>query len=285
MKKLIKTYCLLLFLTTMLLPSHVQSQIKVGEYHNFQYSLIKTYSPPPLQINKHLLVTKLNKDIKKVTTMAGNMGAWKGLAALDDGLNTLAGTMFYYSDIVADKEIEIYKNNSDDDWGVSVPVSKLCGKPDQSVSFHFTSYEYAQNFAEDMFYIQQPFRTEQLKIKQHNDSLMSADSIRFSILVIKYREMEIKPTVTEEQRKYIVQANLFNQKKEYEKAIDLYNKVIDLGQTAYPAAYYNLALLLAQTQRFSKAIYNMKKYLMLVPEAPDARAAQDKIYEWEAEIE
>jgi len=57
--------------------------------------------------------------------------------------------------------------------------------------------------------------------------------------------------------------------------------VIDLGQTAYPAAYYNLALLLAQTQRFSKAIYNMKKYLMLVPEAEDARAAQDKIYEWE----
>jgi hypothetical protein len=28
----------------------------------------------------------------------------------------------------------------------------------------------------------------------------------------------------------------------------------------------------------------MKKYLMLVPEAEDARAAQDKIYEWEAEI-
>ena len=60
--------------------------------------------------------------------------------------------------------------------------------------------------------------------------------------------------------------------------------MIDLGQTAYPAAYYNLALLLAQTQRFSKAIYNMKKYLMLEPEVEDARSAQDKIYLWEAQL-
>jgi hypothetical protein len=28
----------------------------------------------------------------------------------------------------------------------------------------------------------------------------------------------------------------------------------------------------------------MKKYLMLVPDAADAREAQDKIYEWEAFI-
>jgi hypothetical protein len=26
----------------------------------------------------------------------------------------------------------------------------------------------------------------------------------------------------------------------------------------------------------------MKKYLLLMPEAPDATSAQDKIYEWEA---
>jgi len=29
----------------------------------------------------------------------------------------------------------------------------------------------------------------------------------------------------------------------------------------------------------------MKKYLMLVPDAEDARGAQDKIYEWEAWIQ
>jgi hypothetical protein len=29
----------------------------------------------------------------------------------------------------------------------------------------------------------------------------------------------------------------------------------------------------------------LKNYLLLVPDAPDTRAAQDKIYEWEFEIE
>ena len=281
MKNLIRPYCLLIFLTTMLFTTLVHAQIEVGEYHNSQYSLIKTYSPPPLQVNRHQLLTKLNKDIKKVTTMAGNMGVWKGLAALDDGFNTQAGTMFYYSDMVADKEIEVYKNNRDDDWGVSVPVSKLCGKPDHSVSFHFTSYENAQDFAENMFYIQQPFRIEQLKIKQHNDSLIRADSIRFGILVIKYREMEVKPTVTEEQRKYIIQANSFTNDKLYEQAIEVYKKALAIDPVAYPAAYYNMALLLAEKKDFGEAIKNMKKYLLLVPDASDARAAQDKIYEWE----
>jgi len=122
---------------------------------------------------------------------------------------------------------------------------------------------------------------EQLKINQYNDSINRADSIQFSTLVAKYREMEVKPSVTEEQRKYIVQANMFNQKKEYSKAIDLYKKVIEVNATSYPAAYYNLALLEAQISSYKEAISFMKKYLLLVPDAPDARAAQDKIYEWE----
>ena len=145
-------------------------------------------------------------------------------------------------------------------------------------------FDYNVDWLADYLYAIKFFLYEKPQIDRTNDSIRVADSVHFSILAAKYREMEVKPTVAEEQRKYIVQANLLNQKKEYEKAIDLYNKVIDVDPAAYPAAYYNLALLLAQTQRFSKAIYNMKKYLMLVPEAEDARAAQDKIYEWEAEM-
>jgi len=43
-------------------------------------------------------------------------------------------------------------------------------------------------------------------------------------------------------------------------------------------------LLNAQVHNFDAAVYYMKKYLMLVPEASDARSSQDKIYEWEAQI-
>lgn len=100
-----------------------------------------------------------------------------------------------------------------------------------------------------------------------------------------YRALKVKPPVSEEQRKFIVQANLFNQQKNYTKAIELYTQAIELDQTAYPAGYSNLALLLAQINNFSAAIDNMKKYLLLEPEASDARSGQDKIYEWEAMIQ
>lgn len=97
-----------------------------------------------------------------------------------------------------------------------------------------------------------------------------------------YRALKVKPPVSEEQRKFVVQANAFNEKKMYNEAITLYEQAIEVDQTAYPAAYSNLALLSAQVKKYDDAIYHMKKYLLLVPDASDARGAQDKIYEWEA---
>lgn len=97
----------------------------------------------------------------------------------------------------------------------------------------------------------------------------------------KYRALSVKPAVSEEQRKFIVQANLLTGQKDYENAINIYRKAVELDQTSYPSAYSNMALLSAQVNDYNLAIYNMKKYLLLVPDAADARGAQDKIYEWE----
>jgi tetratricopeptide (TPR) repeat protein len=106
----------------------------------------------------------------------------------------------------------------------------------------------------------------------------------FEPIAASYRTLRTKPQMSEEQRKLVVQANGFNEQKMYGKAIELYKKAIEVDQTAYPAAYSNLALLSAQTNQFNAAIYYMKKYLMLEPEASDARSAQDKIYLWETQI-
>jgi tetratricopeptide (TPR) repeat protein len=107
----------------------------------------------------------------------------------------------------------------------------------------------------------------------------------FEPIAAKYRELKIKPVISEEQRKYIVQANSFNEQKNYVRAIALYLKAIEVDQTSYPAAYYNLAILSAQVNEFYGAIFYMKKYLMLEPEASDSRSAQDKIYVWEAQLD
>lgn len=115
-------------------------------------------------------------------------------------------------------------------------------------------------------------------------SRYEAQLILFKPIAAKYRELKVKPTVSEEQRKFIVQANSFNEKKMYVKAIELYVKAIEIDQTAYPAGYSNLALLSAQINSYDAAIYYMKKYLLLEQEGSDARSAQDKIYEWEAQV-
>lgn len=87
--------------------------------------------------------------------------------------------------------------------------------------------------------------------------------------------------VSEEQRKLIVQANGLGQQKMYEDAIAYYYKALEINSLSYPPAYFNIALLQAQNGRFDLAIMYMKYYLLLSPGATDARAAQDKIYEWE----
>lgn len=46
--------------------------------------------------------------------------------------------------------------------------------------------------------------------------------------------------------------------------------------------HYNLSLVLAHLEMWPEAISEMRRYLIAAPDAPDARAAQDQIYRWEA---
>ncbi len=177
-----------------------------------------------------------------------------------------------FSDII-DYYIEARTNHKiSDDGSVWIRFSSelILGR----YTFIFKGEYSCDPFAKALFFVQ----TQQQE-KRYNSQL-----ILFEPLAAQYRELKVKPTVSEEQRKYIVQANGFNEQKMYEKAIELYKKAIEVNQTAFPAAYSNLALLSAQVNKFDAAIYYMKKYLMLEPEADDARSAQDKIYLWEAQL-
>lgn len=181
-------------------------------------------------------------------------------------------------------------------------------KKDEMASVHFTNI--INSVAFGVFYgkitvyfedygieVKGKEASQQLKrefelLKEKNKSLYyeNRKSQRKSQLILfeknaaEYRALKVKPPVSEEQRKFIVQANAFTEKKMYNDAIRLYEQAIEVDQTAYPAAYSNLALLSAQVKQYNDAIYHMKKYLLLVPDASDARGAQDKIYEWEAQI-
>jgi tetratricopeptide (TPR) repeat protein len=139
--------------------------------------------------------------------------------------------------------------------------------------FHSYNLADAQRFADDLYFLQQA--------EAGSDIGMDLMTPAFEGQAANYRAAAAKPQVTEEQRRFIVQANALGQQKDYNGALELYGKALAVDAVAYPEAYYNMALLAAQKGRYRAAIGFMKKYLLLVPDARDARAAQDKIYEWE----
>jgi hypothetical protein len=107
-----------------------------------------------------------------------------------------------------------------------------------------------ERIANDLFFIQQQFKTCPFHPQE--------TAAQFEARAKEYREQTVKPSISEEQRKYVVQANLLTGQKNYWGA--------------------------AQENYYQWAIDQMKRYLLLVPDAKDARSAQDKIYEWELQM-
>jgi hypothetical protein len=102
----------------------------------------------------------------------------------------------------------------------------------------------------------------------------------FQDTVRNYRASTPKPQLSEAARRLRVQAEGAVNDKEFDTASDLYEQALGVAPW-WPEGHFNRALTLAETGDFATAILEMKRYLALVPDAPDARAAQDKIYDWE----
>lgn len=99
-------------------------------------------------------------------------------------------------------------------------------------------------------------------------------------VVTKYQAANPKPEFPEEARKFKVQAEFAEQEKHIDQAIELYGKALAIVPW-WPEGHYKLALALAETKKYRDATREMKRYLLLAPDAPEARTAQDKIYQWE----
>ncbi|MCE5348170.1 MAG: hypothetical protein LLG13_18045 [Bacteroidales bacterium] len=194
--------------------------------------------------------------------------------------------ILFFSDIFGDKNIEFVackehrvfnaKSSADyyNDYIDNLAVINIYFSSDLEMNTFKVSSS-TRELADALYFIQ-----NQLNITRY-DSLLTA----FKPLVEHYLSLKVKPSLSEKQREYLIQAGVCNKQKDYEKAIALFNKAIESDQTSYPAAYFNIALISAQLQRYEAAIFNMKKYLLLEPDAPDARSSQDKIYEWKMMIQ
>jgi tetratricopeptide (TPR) repeat protein len=98
-----------------------------------------------------------------------------------------------------------------------------------------------------------------------------------------YPLMTEKPELPELARKYMVQANTAAENKKYNEAVLLWNKAISIAPY-YPLSYFNRALVKEILNDYKGATADTKTYIQLYPDAPNVRAAQDKIYEWEPKL-
>ena len=90
--------------------------------------------------------------------------------------------------------------------------------------------------------------------------------------------------IPEEARKYALRGDVMAKEGEFEEATKQYRKAVQAAP--YIAELYlNTATYYGELKKYPQAIRHIKIYLRLAPEAPDARAAKDQIYEWEFMME
>jgi len=88
----------------------------------------------------------------------------------------------------------------------------------------------------------------------------------------------------EQARKYALQGDVLIEEGDFEAATERYEKAL-MEAPYIPRLYFNTAKIYEKMKDYPRAIKYMKIYLMLAPEAPNARACKDAIYKWDFMIE
>jgi hypothetical protein len=103
----------------------------------------------------------------------------------------------------------------------------------------------------------------------------------FDSVASRYLATEPRPVAGEDVRRFSVQAEAALRRKDLVAAALAYGQGLGLAPW-WPQGRYNRALLMGELGFAPEAIQEMKRYLQLVPDAANARQAQDRIYQWEA---
>lgn len=140
----------------------------------------------------------------------------------------------------------------------------------------FWSESDARNFEQALIFLAREAQREW-------DALDSEKQERFQEQAKAWRESPTKPDMPEEARRHKVLAENAFKEKDFNKASAEYSAALDLFP-CWPEGQFNLALVSGETKGYRNAIHHMKCYLELVPDAPDAQAARDKIFIWEDKI-
>lgn len=112
------------------------------------------------------------------------------------------------------------------------------------------------------------------------DPVDHAAEEKFELTAKSYRENPVKPELPEDAVRFKVQAEAAVREKRFGDADALYEEALGIAPW-WPAGHYNRGLILGELKDYEGAIDELKRYLKVDPDAPNARVVQLKIYEWE----
>jgi tetratricopeptide (TPR) repeat protein len=110
-----------------------------------------------------------------------------------------------------------------------------------------------------------------------DDAIAFAD---FQGKALNWRTMPQKPPLPENAQRFRVLAEDAFRSKNFEESANYYEKGLEVSPL-WPEGRFNAALLYGELQMYSQAIFHMKRYLELRPDAKNANDARERIYVWE----
>jgi hypothetical protein len=99
-----------------------------------------------------------------------------------------------------------------------------------------------------------------------------------------WRALAAKPALSDDVIKKRLLAEDAIEHKNFQRAAGYYEAGVALDPT-WAQGWYNAALIYGEQQDYFDAAFDMKHYLILLPDAPDAAAAKEKLLLWEAKAE
>lgn len=115
------------------------------------------------------------------------------------------------------------------------------------------------------------------------DEALKKDESNFERALHSYQNAATKPTISEGVRRFKVQAETSVREKRFGDAAEFYESALNIAPW-WPEGHFNRALVLAEVGDFETAVVEMNRYIRLAPDAPNIRAVQDNIYEWESKV-
>ena len=88
----------------------------------------------------------------------------------------------------------------------------------------------------------------------------------------------------EEAVKFALRGDVMTEEGDFEEAAKQYRRAVNAAP--YIARlHFNTAMVYGELQKYPQAVRSMQTYLLLAPEAPNARAVKNQIYKWEFKME